>query len=227
MKDNKQNQTEFCLKNTNTSFQVEELFDNLPNRLEMPFLRIKERERKKENVYKSLGWSLMAGINDHFMPCFCLQGIHGDFRNKLNYRNLRDEIVEDLVASAKFSFIEDEVSEALCILADTDHWKIELLSSSSVLSNTNNNPVMMSPLISEICESLTQMYLLDITPENCMMYLESRLQELYFRSLSLAEFVNNSSSIELDNIAKSLKLDPSDIPLLLAIVSRPNLALAY
>ncbi|XP_023225050.1 uncharacterized protein LOC111626009 [Centruroides sculpturatus] len=122
MEDTKQNQTEFCLKNTNTSFQVEELFDNLPNRLEMPFLRIKEREHKKENVYKSLGWSLMAGINDHFMPCFCLQGIHGDFRNKLNHRNLRDEIVEDLVASAKFSFIEDEVSEALCILADTDHW---------------------------------------------------------------------------------------------------------
>lgn len=55
-------------------------------------------QRSKEEIsspYKSFGWSLMAGITNHYLKDFCLQGLNGPL--------CEDEIRDDLVRSANVS----------------------------------------------------------------------------------------------------------------------------
>lgn len=51
------------------------------------------------------------------------------------------------------------------------------------------------------------------------MHLEDRLQELYFKSLLLTEYVRDCKMISVSKLSSSLGLDPSDVPLLMSIAS--------
>jgi len=60
-----------------------------------------------------------------------------------------------------------------------------------------------------------------ISPEACLMFLEDRLQELYFKSVLLSEYVNEHSAETLTyrSVATKLGLPMSDMPLLVSVAS--------
>ncbi|XP_035217545.1 folliculin-interacting protein 2-like isoform X1 [Stegodyphus dumicola] len=92
-------------------------FDNwCPEGLEeihLPEL-IPSSENISPSPYKSFGWSLIAGITDHYLMDFCLQGLCGSLCEK--------EIRDDLARLTHIHVLGEQVSEAVCIVADTDTW---------------------------------------------------------------------------------------------------------
>lgn len=55
----------------------------------------------------------------------------------------------------------------------------------------------------------------------CIIYLEDRLQELYFRSQMLSDYLRSSNrlSISTSKVSNTLNVDVSDMPLLLSIAT--------
>ncbi|GFV64244.1 folliculin-interacting protein 2 [Trichonephila clavipes] len=179
-------------------------------------------ENTDPSPYKSFGWSLMADISDHYLSDFCLQGVSGPLDE--------DEIRRDLVRSTQIHVLGEPASEALCIVADTDNWTIHLLSSHFVggdIPGSTGTTVAMSSLVSGICDAIMNMVELGIPPESCIIYLEDRLQELYTRSQTLADFVRSCRGpVPHSRIANILNVDVSDITLLQSIATThsPNLS---
>ncbi|XP_071034543.1 folliculin-interacting protein 2 isoform X2 [Parasteatoda tepidariorum] len=173
--------------------------------------------------YKSFGWSLMAGVSDHYLADFCLQGLNGQLKE--------EEVKEDLRRFSHVDIFGEPVSESVCIIADTDKWKVNLLSSNAAMGGGkleyNESTVIMSSLVSEICDAILNMCELKIPAESCIIYLEDRLQELYTRSQTLADFIRNSKVLlPQSKVASALNVDISDMPLLLSIATThsPNLS---
>ncbi|XP_054724932.1 folliculin-interacting protein 2-like [Uloborus diversus] len=172
-------------------------------------------EITNSSPYKSFGWSLMAGISDHYLMDFCLQGVDGPLTE--------DEIRDDLIHLTHIDVLGEPPSEAVCILADTDKWTVNLLSSNFIGGEKDGSlgvRIAMSSLVSGICDAILNMIELRIPPESCIIYLEDRLQELYFRSQMLSDYLRgNRLSIPYSKIASTLNVDASDIPLLLSIAT--------
>ncbi|KAF8763826.1 folliculin-interacting protein 1-like isoform X1 [Argiope bruennichi] len=179
-------------------------------------------EDMEPSPYKSLGWSLMADVSDHYSSDFCLQGICGPIRE--------DEIQRDLLRKTQIHILGEPASEALCIVADTDNWTVQLLSSHFMGCEIPGNlgtTIAMSSLVSGICDSIMNMVELGIPPESCIIYLEDRLQELYTRSQTLADYVRSCRfPVPQARIASALNVDVSDLPLLMSIATThsPNLS---
>ncbi len=54
----------------------------------------------------------------------------------------------------------------------------------------------------------------------CIIYLEDRLQELYFRSQMLSDYLrSNRSAIPLNKVSSTLNVDVSDMPLLMSVAT--------
>ncbi|XP_022254414.1 folliculin-interacting protein 2-like isoform X2 [Limulus polyphemus] len=180
--------------------------------LNLPQLQSKQAGTK-DKVLSTFGWSLFGGVSDHYMTDFCLQGIKGSVRD-VDIRN-------DLVTSTQAPVLGDPVAETVCILADTDQWSVHLISSNRQDGDKTGScslRVSMSPIVSGMCESLIQMCKLKMSPEFCLMHLEDRLQELYFRSESLVSYLaDNRTPDSLDNAVAVLGFDPTDLPLLMSV----------
>ncbi|XP_076361609.1 folliculin-interacting protein 2-like isoform X3 [Tachypleus tridentatus] len=180
--------------------------------LNLPQLQRKQAGTK-DKVLSTFGWSLFGGVSDHYIRDFCLQGIKGSVCD-VDIRN-------DLVTSAQPTVLGDPVAETVCILADTDQWSVHLISSNRQDGDKTGScslRVSMSPIVSGICESLIQMCKLKMSPEFCLMHLEDRLQELYFRSESLVSYLaDNRTPDSLDNAVAVLGFDPTDLPLLMSV----------
>ncbi|KAG1714296.1 Folliculin-interacting protein 2 [Nymphon striatum] len=198
-----------------TQFKFDENCDNissvedytLNNLAEIPLPRSKSSEYR--TMKQCFGQSLYASYTDHYMPDFCLQGIS---------QNIPEgTISQDLSNYMKHSNYES-ITEAICIVADTDNWSVHIESSNEVGVQI---PTMSSQLVSSMTESLLQISKLKFDPDYCLMHLEDRLQELYFKSILLKEYMSGCSKEKLliSEMSSTLRLDPSDIPLLLSVAS--------
>ncbi|KAG8176873.1 hypothetical protein JTE90_026583 [Oedothorax gibbosus] len=167
-------------------------------------------EKSDVSSYKSFGWSLMAGVSERYLRDFCLQGVTGHIKE--------EDIREDLLRSMHTHVLGEPVSESICLVADTDKWNVQLLSSHSIIGDRSDATIAMSSLVSGICEAIVNMVDLGIPPESCIIYLEDRLQELYTRSQALADFMRGGKT-PLSKIVASLGVDLSDLPLLLSIAT--------
>ncbi|ELU07102.1 hypothetical protein CAPTEDRAFT_96149, partial [Capitella teleta] len=109
-----------------------------------------------------------------------------------------------------------------------DKWTVKQVSCQySSSDRITHQELSASNMVGSIVESIHDLWRLKMSPEFCLMHLEDRLQEIYFKSRSLAEYIRAHKRIDQSELSTTLGVDTSDIPLLLAVAGThsPNLAL--
>uniref|UniRef100_T1J365 UDENN FNIP1/2-type domain-containing protein n=1 Tax=Strigamia maritima TaxID=126957 RepID=T1J365_STRMM len=185
-----------------------------PLEVPLPAFEGKQAFNCTAEYYRNFAWSLMANYSDHYMSDFALQGTSdADYGCRL---------ATDLCVSADKPVLDDPVAESVCILANVDNWSVQVISNKSCEMSTGtyaSSPVSMSQLIANTTESVQHLWKLKMSPEFCLMHLEDRLQEIYFKSRLLAEYLTEKSTCDIEQMTSDLGLDASDLPLLMAVAS--------
>ncbi|XP_053334181.1 folliculin-interacting protein 1 isoform X2 [Clarias gariepinus] len=181
--------------------------------MEVPFPEAKLAENYSKSSIANFGRSLFGSYCPTYVPDFVLHGIPND--NKL-----RQSLVSDLAHAVQHPVLDEPVAEAVCIIADTDRWTVQVASSQRPSAeNKLGKDVLVSNLVSNLLHSTYQLYRLNLSPNFCIMHLEDRLQELYFKSKMLAEYLKGQTRVHVKELGKVLGIESSDLPLLAAIAS--------
>ncbi|XP_055707723.1 folliculin-interacting protein 1 isoform X2 [Phlebotomus papatasi] len=170
--------------------------------------------------------SLMTGISDHYISDMVLQGTVApakDFEGALR---------TDLTLASHSVTLEQLPTENVAIVANTDKWNVSVLSSHSTpgLSATNaDHSVVMSPLVASMLETVQAMWRAGASPYQCMSFMESKLQEMYMQSETLAAFLLATDFCSMKSVTKALNLAADDVPLLMSVatVHSPQVAKKY
>ncbi|KAL5019218.1 hypothetical protein ScPMuIL_004940 [Solemya velum] len=169
---------------------------------------------------RNFGRSLLAEFSDHYLSDFVLHGTSD--------QKALSKIVPDLQMALQHSVLDEPISEAVCIVADTDKWTVEVASTQHLDKSLNGTqPCVASQLVFGLLESVLDLWKLKMSPEFCLMHLEDRLQEIFFKSKMLAEYLDTSQRRDVKELADMLGFDTSDLPLLVAIAGThsPQLSL--
>ncbi|KAF4516820.1 hypothetical protein B566_EDAN006214 [Ephemera danica] len=147
--------------------------------------------------------SLMGCTSEHYIADMVVQACTQDpsvWRHKLR---------RDLALAAHQPLFDKEVAEAVCVLANTTSWEVQVVSSHTyVVDKPGNLGVRqgMSQLVANMLES-------------CLQHLESKLREICLHSHALAQLLLATDCCEMDQLTSSLNLEANDVPLLLAVAS--------
>ncbi|XP_037658174.1 folliculin-interacting protein 1 isoform X2 [Choloepus didactylus] len=161
----------------------------------------------------NFGRSLLGGYCSSYVPDFVLQGIGSDER-------LRQCLVSDLSHAVQHPVLDEPIAEAVCIIADTDKWTVQVASSQRRMTdNKLGKEVLVSSLVSNLLHSTLQLYKHNLSPNFCVMHLEDRLQELYFKSKMLSEYLRGQMRVHVKELGVVLGIESSDLPLLAAVAS--------
>lgn len=99
---------------------------------------------------------------------------------------------------------------------------VKLVSSQSYVlpcGSGTSGPVGMSQLVSTMLETVHAMWSAGTNAYQCMSFLESKLQEMYLRSETLASFLLATEFCSLNSVTAALNLSANDVPLLLSVAS--------
>ncbi|XP_004609898.1 folliculin-interacting protein 1 isoform X2 [Sorex araneus] len=161
----------------------------------------------------NFGRSLLGGYCSSYVPDFVLQGVGSDER-------LRQCLVSDLSHAVQHPVLDEPIAEAVCIIADMDKWTVQVASSQRrVTDNKLGKEVLVSSLVSNLLHSTLQLYKHNLSPNFCVMHLEDRLQELYFKSKMLSEYLRGQMRVHVKELGMVLGIESSDLPLLAAVAS--------
>uniref|UniRef100_A0A2K5PAW9 Folliculin interacting protein 1 n=1 Tax=Cebus imitator TaxID=2715852 RepID=A0A2K5PAW9_CEBIM len=161
----------------------------------------------------NFGRSLLGGYCSSYVPDFVLQGIGSDER-------FRQCLMSDLSHAVQHPVLDEPIAEAVCIIADMDKWTVQVASSQRrVTDNKLGKEVLVSSLVSNLLHSTLQLYKHNLSPNFCVMHLEDRLQELYFKSKMLSEYLRGQMRVHVKELGVVLGIESSDLPLLAAIAS--------
>ncbi|KAM6251291.1 folliculin-interacting protein 1 isoform 1-T1 [Porphyrio hochstetteri] len=161
----------------------------------------------------NFGRSLLGGYCSSYVPDFVLQGIGSD-------EKLRHCLVADLSHAVQHPVLDEPIAEAVCIIADTDKWTVQVASSQRrIIDNKLGKEVLVSSLVSNLLHSTLQLYKHNLSPNFCVMHLEDRLQELYFKSKMLSEYLKGQMRVHVKELGVVLGIESSDLPLLAAVAS--------
>ncbi|XP_065500520.1 folliculin-interacting protein 1 isoform X2 [Caloenas nicobarica] len=161
----------------------------------------------------NFGRSLLGGYCSSYVPDFVLQGIGND-------EKLRHCLVSDLSHAVQHPVLDEPIAEAVCIIADTDKWTVQVASSQRrMIDNKLGKEVLVSSLVSNLLHSTLQLYKHNLSPNFCVMHLEDRLQELYFKSKMLSEYLKGQMRVHVKELGVVLGIESSDLPLLAAVAS--------
>ncbi|XP_016052584.1 PREDICTED: folliculin-interacting protein 1 [Miniopterus natalensis] len=161
----------------------------------------------------NFGRSLLGGYCSSYVPDFVLQGIGSDER-------LRQCLLSDLSHAVQHPVLDEPIAEAVCIIADMDKWTVQVASSQRrVTDNKLGKEVLVSSLVSNLLHSTLQLYKHNLSPNFCVMHLEDRLQELYFKSKMLSEYLRGQMRVHVKELGVVLGIESSDLPLLAAVAS--------
>uniref|UniRef100_A0A8D2DJG4 Folliculin interacting protein 1 n=1 Tax=Sciurus vulgaris TaxID=55149 RepID=A0A8D2DJG4_SCIVU len=161
----------------------------------------------------NFGRSLLGGYCSSYVPDFVLQGIGSD-------EKLRQCLVSDLSHAVQHPVLDEPIAEAVCIIADMDKWTVQVASSQRrVTDNKLGKEVLVSSLVSNLLHSTLQLYKHNLSPNFCVMHLEDRLQELYFKSKMLSEYLRGQMRVHVKELGMVLGIESSDLPLLAAVAS--------
>ncbi|KAK2827455.1 hypothetical protein Q7C36_018381 [Tachysurus vachellii] len=200
----KQEQVAQIFSETQTDWQEE---------IEVPFPRAKLAENFSKSSIANFGRSLFGSYCPAYVPDFVLHGIPNDDK-------LRQSLMSDLANAVQQPVLDEPVAEAFCIIADTDRWTVQVASSQRPSTeNKLGKDVLVSNLVSNLLQSTYQLYRLNLSPNFCIMHLEDRLQELYFKSTMLAEYLKGQTRVHVKELGMVLGIESSDLPLLTAIAS--------
>ncbi|TRY90351.1 hypothetical protein DNTS_023632, partial [Danionella cerebrum] len=163
---------------------------------DLPLPKFEVESRASVNHF---GRSLLGGYCPQYMPDFALHGISSDFR-------LKQYLMADLEHTVLHPALDEPVAEALCIVADTDRLSVQVVSSQRRVFEGGRlgRDVMMSNLIHTLITSVLQLFALNIAADFCVMHLEDRLQEVYFKSRSLAEYLRGQTRVHVKELGLAL-----------------------
>ncbi|XP_075065938.1 folliculin-interacting protein 1 isoform X2 [Mixophyes fleayi] len=166
----------------------------------------------KPNI-ANFGRSLLAGYCSSYVPDFVLQGIGSE-------EKLRQCLMSDLSHAVQHPVLDEPIAEAVCIIADVDRWSVQVASSQRrTTDNKLGKEVLVSSLVSSLLHSTLQLYKHNLSANFCIMHLEDRLQELYFKSRMLSEYLKGQTRVHVKELSMVLGIESSDLPLLAAVAS--------
>ncbi|XP_026866793.2 folliculin-interacting protein 1 isoform X2 [Electrophorus electricus] len=181
--------------------------------LEVPFPGAKLVENYSKPSIANFGRSLFGGYCPTYVPDFVLHGVPSDDK-------LRQSLMSDLAHTVQHPVLDEPIAEAVCVIADTERWTVQVASSQRrTTENKLGKEVLVSSLVSNLLQSTYQLYRLNLSPNFCIMHLEDRLQELYFKSKMLAEYLKGQTRVHVKELGMVLGIESSDLPLLAAIAS--------
>ncbi|XP_052443292.1 folliculin-interacting protein 1 isoform X2 [Carassius gibelio] len=192
-------------------FYTEEQSD-WQDELEVPLPGAKLVENYSKPSIANFGRSLFGGYCPAYVPDFVLHGAPND-------EKLRQNLVSDLAHAVQHPVLDEPIAEAVCIIADTDKWSVQVASSQRRPTDKLGKEVLVSNLVSNLLQSTYQLYRLNLSPNFCIMHLEDRLQELYFKSKMLAEYLKGQTRVHVKELGMVLGIESNDLPLLAAIAS--------
>ncbi|BFZ17612.1 hypothetical protein BsWGS_20651 [Bradybaena similaris] len=159
---------------------------------------------------RNFGHSLLADYTDHYLADFVLHGT-----SDTNYKS---RLLNDLQMSVRHSVLDEPIDEAVCVIADTDNWSVEVASSNvTSVSSSGCTTWTSSQLVADLIASVVEVFKLRMSAEFCMMHLEDRLKDIYFKSVALSENMRAAASYSQQELTRVLGWDSSDLPLLLAV----------
>ncbi|KAG8453876.1 hypothetical protein GDO86_000484 [Hymenochirus boettgeri] len=163
---------------------------------------------------KNYGRSLFGGYCSTYMPDMVIHGIDSD-------EKLRQGLTSALTHATNQPVLDEPIAEAICIVADTDRWSVQVASSQKkYLDNMKlGTDVLVSSQVSSLLQSILQLYKLRTPPVFCIMHLEDKLQEMYFKSKMLSEYLRGNTRVPVKELGVVLGIDSSDLPLLAAVAS--------
>ncbi|XP_043925822.1 folliculin-interacting protein 1-like [Protopterus annectens] len=162
----------------------------------------------------NFGRSLLGGYCPTYVPDFVLHGTGSD-------EKLRQCLMTDLSHTVQHPVLDEPIAEAVCIIADVDKWTVQVASSQRRPSDVSKlgKEVLVSSLVSNLLHSTLQLYKHNLSPNFCVMHLEDRLQELYFKSKMLSEYLKGQMRVHVKELSRVLSIESSDLPLLAAVAS--------
>ncbi|XP_006752722.1 PREDICTED: folliculin-interacting protein 2 isoform X2 [Myotis davidii] len=163
---------------------------------------------------RNFGRSLLAGYCPTYMPDLVLHGTSSDER-------LRQCLMADLVHTVHHPVLDEPIAEAVCIIADTDKWSVQVATSQrKVMDSTKlGQDVLVSSQVSSLLQSILQLYRLHLPADFCIMHLEDRLQEMYLKSKMLSEYLRGHTRVHVKELGVVLGIESNDLPLLTAVAS--------
>uniref|UniRef100_A0A8C5YVX5 Folliculin interacting protein 2 n=1 Tax=Marmota marmota marmota TaxID=9994 RepID=A0A8C5YVX5_MARMA len=163
---------------------------------------------------RNFGRSLLAGYCPSYMPDLVLHGTSSD-------EKLKQCLVADLIHTVHHPVLDEPIAEAVCIIADTDKWSVQVATSQrKVMDNMKlGQDVLVSSQVSSLLQSILQLYKLHIPADFCIMHLEDRLQEMYLKSKMLSEYLRGHTRVHVKELGVVLGIESNDLPLLTAVAS--------
>uniref|UniRef100_A0A4W5N5C1 Folliculin interacting protein 1 n=1 Tax=Hucho hucho TaxID=62062 RepID=A0A4W5N5C1_9TELE len=188
--------------------------DEWQEEVEVPFPGSKLVENFSKPSIANFGRSLFGGYCPTNVPDFVLQGMPNDDK-------LRQGLMSELAHAVQHPVLDEPIAEAVCIIADTDKWTVQVASSQRRATDNNKlgKEVLVSSLVSSLLQSTHQLYKMNVSPNFCIMHLEDRLQEIYFKSKMLAEYLKGQTRVHVKELGMVLGIESSDLPLLAAVAS--------
>uniref|UniRef100_A0A673IVU0 Folliculin-interacting protein 1-like n=1 Tax=Sinocyclocheilus rhinocerous TaxID=307959 RepID=A0A673IVU0_9TELE len=125
--------------------------------LEVPLPGAKLVENYSKPSIANFGRSLFGGYCPTYVPDFVLHGAPND-------EKLRQNLVSDLAHAVQHPVLDEPIAEAVCIIADTDKWSVQVASSQRRPSDKLGKEVLVSNLVSNLLQSTYQLYRLNLSP---------------------------------------------------------------
>ncbi|KFP83455.1 Folliculin-interacting protein 2, partial [Acanthisitta chloris] len=163
---------------------------------------------------KNFGRSLLGGYCHTYIPDLVLHGINND-------EKLRQCLLADLLHAMHHPVLDEPIAEAVCIIADTDKWNVQVATSQRKMMDNMKlgKDVLVSSQVSSLLQSILQLYKLNVPADFCIMHLEDRLQEMYLKSKMLSEYLRGHTRVHVKELGIVLGIESNDLPLLAAIAS--------
>ncbi|NWU74201.1 FNIP2 protein, partial [Onychorhynchus coronatus] len=194
----------------NVSKRLEEFAENLTC---FAFLYFRSNVISSQCV-KNFGRSLLGGYCHTYIPDLVLHGINND-------EKLKQCLLADLLHAMHHPVLDEPIAEAVCIIADTDKWNVQVATSQRKMMDSMKlgKDVLVSSQVSSLLQSILQLYKLNVPADFCIMHLEDRLQEMYLKSKMLSEYLRGHTRVHVKELGIVLGIESNDLPLLAAIAS--------
>ncbi|KAM9678749.1 folliculin-interacting protein 2 isoform 4-T4 [Trichechus inunguis] len=163
---------------------------------------------------RNFGRSLLAGYCPTYMPDLVLHGTSND-------EKLKQCLMADLLHTVHHPVLDEPIAEAVCIVADTEKWSVQVVTSQRKVADgvKLGQDVLVSSQVSSLLQAILQLYKLHFPADFCVMHLEDRLQEMYFKSKMLSEYLRGHTRVHVKELGVVLGIESNDLPLLTAIAS--------
>ncbi|XP_061440365.1 folliculin-interacting protein 2 isoform X2 [Rhineura floridana] len=169
--------------------------NNRPEELSEVELALPRTNTISNQSMKHFGRSLLGGYCASYMPDLVLHGISND-------EQLKQCLAAELSRAVNHPVLDEPIAEAICIIADTDKWTVQVATSQRKMTDSMKlgKDVLVSSQVSSLLQSILQLYKLNLPADFCIMHLEDRLQEMYLKSTMLSQYLRGQTRIHMKEL---------------------------